>query len=255
MQTACEQLAGQIGELFVCSPLKKYTRIRTPYLYPDGDVIDIYLKEQNGESTLTDLGETLRWLRMQTAATQRSPKQRQLIEYACMTHGVELFKGMLMLRLARTENLAAAITRLSQAALRVADIWFTFRTRAIESPTDEVEELLREKVIPFERGERLAGRSGRIWTVDFHTRHPRRSALVNVLSTGSRAAARGVSEHVLALWYDLSHLNVGPEALRFVSLFDDTMDVWTAEDFRLVETLSEIARWSRPDEFVEKIAA
>lgn len=75
------------------------------------------------------------------------------------------------------------------------------------------------------------------------------------MSTGSRAAARGVAEHVLAAWFDLSHLQVGPEALRFVSLFDDTLDVWTPEDFRLVEPLSEVTRWSRPDEFAEKLAA
>ena len=40
----------------------------------------------------------------------------------------------------------------------------------------------------------------------------------------------------------------GPEALTFVSLFDDTADVWADEDFRLVEPLSMVSRWSRPDE-------
>ena len=36
------------------------------------------------------------------------------------------------------------------------------------------------------------------------------------------------------------------------TLFDDTEDVWQDEDFRLVEDLSEVARWSRPDE-VERL--
>jgi len=57
------------------------------------------------------------------------------------------------------------------------------------------------------------------------------------------------------VWYDLSHLQMGPEALRFVSLFDDTLDVWTPEGFHLVEELSEVSRWSRPDELAEKLAA
>jgi hypothetical protein len=48
---------------------------------------------------------------------------------------------------------------------------------------------------------------------------------------------------------------MGPEALRFVSLFDDTLDVWTPEGFHLVEELSEVSRWSRPDELAEKLAA
>jgi hypothetical protein len=48
---------------------------------------------------------------------------------------------------------------------------------------------------------------------------------------------------------------VGPEALRFISLFDDTSDVWTEEDFRLVEDLSTVTRWSRPDEFEGELRA
>ncbi len=251
----CEQISRQIGELFSCSPMNGYVRIRTPYMYPDGDVIDLFLKERAGEATLSDLGETLRWLRMQTVAQRRSPKQRQLIQDVCLTHGVELYRGMLLVRVQPPLELAAAVTRLAQAALRVADVWFTMRTRSVESVTDEVEDFLREREIPFERGERIPGRSGRVWSPDFHTRHPRRSTLVYVLSTGSRAVARGVAEHVLAAWYDLSHLQMGPEALRFVSLFDDTLDVWTPEDFHLVDELSEVCRWSRPDELAEKLVA
>ncbi len=255
MPDPCEQIAQRIGALFACAPLNGYVRIRTPYLYPDGDVIDLFLKESGTQTTLSDLGETLRWLRMQTVSQRRSPKQRQLIHDVCLNHGVELFRGMLAVRVARPEELAQAVTRLAQAALRVADLWFTMRTRSVESVTDEVEDFLREKEIPFERGERIPGRSGRIWSPDFHTRHPQRSALVYVLSTGSRAAARGIAEHVLAAWYDLSHLQVGAEALHFVSLFDDTLDIWSPEDLRLVDQLSEIARWSHPDELAEKLAA
>lgn len=258
MLTPCEQIARSIGELFACTQVNRYVRIRTPYLYPDGDVIDLFFKEETGGrsgGTVTDLGETLRWLRMQRPTKQKSAKQRRLMEDVCLTHNVELYRGMLMVRVTVPTELASAVTRLAQACLRVSDLWFTFRARAIESTTDEVAELLTERYIPFERGERLPGRSGRIWTVDFHTRHARRSALVLVLSTGSRAAARGVSEHVLATWYDLSHLRVGAEAQRFVSLFDDTMDVWTQQDFKLVEDISDVARWSRPDEFAELLVA
>jgi Domain of unknown function DUF1828 len=251
----CKEIEEKIGKLFTCSEVNGYVRIRTPYLYPDGDVIDLFFREQNGSYTLTDLGETLGWLRTQTVALKKSPKQRQLIADVCLNHGVELFRGMLTARLRSPDEITDALTRLSQAALRVGDLWFTFRTRAVESITDEVAELLREKEIPFDQSERLPGRSGRIWTVDFHTRHPQKSSLVYVLSTGSRAAARGVAEHVLAAWYDLSHLKVGPQALNFVSLFDDTLDIWSTEDFKLVGDLSDVVCWSKPDEFIEKIAA
>ena len=90
--------------------------------------------------------------------------------------------------------------------------------------------------------------------VDFHVRAESRSSLVQVLSTGNRAEAHRVSEHVLAAWHDLNHLATGPEALTFVSLFDDTADVWADEDFRLVEPLSTVSRWSRPDELASVLS-
>jgi len=124
------------------------------------------------------------------------------------------------------------------------------RTRSVESASEEVELFLVERGLKFERSQKLVGRSGRAWQPDFHTRTPTRSSLVYVLSTGRR-----VTEHVVTAWHDLNNLAVGPEALQFVSLFDDTMDVWNAEDFRLLENLSQVARWSQPDEFLSLLAA
>lgn len=247
--TVCEVLRMRLGELFTCTVYGPYQRVRTPYLYPDGDNIDLFCKSEDGVITVTDLAETTRWLRMQSVAVRRSPKQRQLIEDACLTHGIEFYRGMLQARCRQDESLAAVVTRVAQAALRVSDLWFTFRSRAVESITDEVADLLMERELSFARSEKLAGRSGRSWNVDFHVRTPIRSSLIYVLSTGNRSAARSVTEHVVAAWYDLNHLAAGPEALRFISLFDDAADVWAEEDFRLVEELSSIARWSRPDEF------
>lgn len=251
----CEELRHGMSALFVCSALGEYQRIRTPYLYPDGEVIDLFCKADGEVLTVSDLGETTRWLRMQTVSPKRSAKQRALIQDACLTHGVEFYKGMLQARCRHGEPIAAVVLRVAQAALRVSDLWFTFRTRSVESIADEVADFLTERQLPFDRGEKLAGRSGRSWTVDFHVRAPARSSLVYVLSTGSRSGARTIAEHVLAGWYDLNHLAAGPEALRFVSLFDDTIDVWSPEDFRLVKDLSTIARWSQPDSFAEALSA
>jgi hypothetical protein len=247
----CTEISSQLSSLFVCAPHDSRVRVRTPFLYPDGDIIDLFYSEAGGTRTLTDLGETVRWLRAQTTSPRRSPKQRQMIDDVCLNHGVEMFKGMLLLRLRPADRLADAVLRLGQACLRVADIWFTLRTRAVESATDEVADYLSERSIPFDRAKKLVGRSGREWSVDFHARTPEASSLVCVLSTGSRAAGHKIAEHVLATWYDLSALSVGAQPLRFVSLFDDTMDVWQAEDFSLVDSVSEVTRWSRPDEFEE----
>ena len=255
MATPCEQIAASMGALFECSQINRYTRIRTPFLYPDGDVIDLYWDEQDGNITITDLGGSLGWLSMQTASPKKTAKQRRLIQDICTNHGIEQYRGMLMLRVKPGDDVADKVSRLSQAVIRVTDLWFTFRHRAVQSITDEVGEFLGEKSIRYDRGERLPGRSGNIWKVDFHTRTASKSSLVNVLCSGSKAAAHKVTEHIVTLWHDLSHLNLGEESLQFVSLLDDTVDVWTDEDIKLVSELSDLSYWSRPDEFAERLVA
>ena len=250
----CADLQRTLGALFACVPQGDIVRIRTPFLYPDGDYIDLFLKAAGDVTTVSDLGESLRWLRSQTLSPRRSPKQNALIQDACVTHGVELYKGMLLARCRPGDSLAEVTTRVAQACLRVSDLWFKFRNRSVESVTDEVSDFLSERQLSFDQGPKYAGRSGRAWTVDFHVRAPKRSSLVYVLSTGSRSTARSVAAQVLAAWYDLNYLTAGPEALHFVSLFDDTADVWADEDFRLVEPLSTVARWSQPDRVAEVLA-
>jgi hypothetical protein len=251
----CAAIAESLGEKFECKPQGQYVRVRTPLLHPDGGVVDVFVRERDGHIAVTDLGEALGWLRQQTLDGKRSPKQQRLLQDVCLTLGVELFRGQLIARAANGSELPDLILRVAQAAMRVGDLWFTTRARSLESVADEVADYLEEQHMPYERGVKLAGRSGRDWTLDFQVLAPARSALVFVLASGARAGARRVAEHVVAGWHDLSQFRVGPQAARFVSLFDDTSDVWSEEDFRLVESMSDIARWSRPDEFVTLLRA
>jgi hypothetical protein len=118
----CERLREQLASLFRCEQKGEYVRIHTPFLYPDGDYINLFLKPDQDSLTISDLGETTRWLRMQTITPRRTAKQKQMIQDICLTHGVEFFKGMLEVRCQANDSLAAAVTRLGQAALRVSDI-------------------------------------------------------------------------------------------------------------------------------------
>jgi hypothetical protein len=251
----CSSISEHIGGLFECAAVGEFTRVRSPFMYPDGDYIDVYIKTGNGVFSITDLGETGRWLRMQSTALHRSAKQNALILDACQTHGVEWFRGMVVARAASIAEIPDAVLRVAQAALRISDLWFTLRQRAAESTTEDVATVLSDAHIPFERNQPLVGRSQKIWRLDFHTRGQSKSALVGVLSTGSRAAAQAMVKHMVTAWFDLSYMTLGPASLSFITLIDDTADVWAPEDFALVGQLSEISYWSHPEEFVEKVAA
>ena len=252
----CRTIQDSMGKLFVCTELGKYHRVRTPYLYPDGDNIDLFCQAQDDMILVTDLAETTGWLYMQSLSSRRSPKQNHLIQDTCITHGVELYQGMLQARCREGDDLAAVITRVSQAALRVSDLWFTFRLRTTDySAKNEVAEYLSEHHIDYTPSHNLAGRSNHNWQVDFYVRTKERSSLVYVLSTGNRSAASHVTNDVVAAWHDLRPWTVGPEALHFISLFDDTIDVWADKEFVRAEQLSTLAFWSNPDKFLNILSS
>ena len=103
--------------------------MRTPLMYPDGGIIDVYVTERGAQYCVTDFGETLGWLRMQTASPAKVAEQNRMIEDACQTLGVRLDRGQLTLRTDEIDSLAEAVLLIAQAALRVSDLWFTLRTQ------------------------------------------------------------------------------------------------------------------------------
>ena len=252
----CLSVGKSLPPLFVCSPApQEGVRVRTPLLYPDGGVVDVYVVERGSGYTVTDYGDALGWLQLQSISLRPSNKQKLLVQDVCQTLGLELWHGQLVLRSVANDILGESVLRVAQAVVRVSDLWFTLRSQSLQTTADEVDEWLREKQIPFRRGVKQQGRSTQDWTIDFETETDYRTSLVFLLSTGSRGYTRRITEHVLAGCVDLSHLKLNQPSLVFVSLFDDTQDVWGEEDFRLVEDQSEIATWSRPDQFEEILRA
>jgi len=243
----CGALRNSLPTLYECmQEPQEGVRVRTPLLYPDGGIVDVFVLERGERHLVTDYGDALGWLRMQSASGKLSPKQRWLVDDVRLTLGVDLQRGQLQLPCDDPGGIADAVQRVAQAVVRVSDVWFTFRTRAAESIADEVDDWLKERSFGFEKGVKRDGRSGRSWTVDYRIVAGARTSLVFLLSSGSRAAARRVSEHVVAGCVDLSHLpQTGQESL--VSLFDDTADVWRPEDLNIVEGVSRLVTWSRPD--------
>ena len=133
-----DELCSAIGEslppLFECAPApREGVRVRTPMMYPDGDMVDVFVLERDGCYDITDFGEALGWLRMQSVSARRSPKQNRMVEETCQTLGVELHRGQLRLRSGAANGLGEAVLRLAQAAARVSDLGFRLRTRAVET--------------------------------------------------------------------------------------------------------------------------
>jgi hypothetical protein len=94
--------------------------VRTPFLYPDGDGIDLFLEGKAGVVPISDLGETLRWVRDQRVAERRFAAEDKLIEEICRDNGIERSTGVLSQRVATNDGCAQAITRVARTAQAIA---------------------------------------------------------------------------------------------------------------------------------------
>jgi hypothetical protein len=218
-------------------------------MFPDGDLIDVFIEESLDSFLVTDYGEAMGWLQSQSFRDKLTANQFRIAEDVCLTLDVQLVHGHLNKRCDDPSEVGATVHDLAQAAVRVADIWFTLRTRASEAIGDEVEDWLVGHRFDFQKGTRHSGRSGRRWTIDYEVDADSTTSYVLVLSTGTRAWARRLTERAIAQCTDLHHLTTGSEGKHFVSLFDDTNDVWREEDFSLAGTLSRVVVWSDREEF------
>ena len=253
-QEMCTSLRESTPALFECSPAPiEGVKIRTPFVLPDGDIVDVFVVERSGGYVVTDFGDALGWLRTQSIRGKLTPRQRDLLKDICMTLGIELERGQLLLRVGEINEIGEAVQRIGQSIVRVTDLWFTFRTQGWETVGDEVDEWLQNREISFEPRVSTAGKSGRNWIVDYKTSAPSHTSLVFLLATGSRGAVHRITDRIYTGCSDLKESRPQDSKWNLVSLFDDTIDVWRDEDFALLENVSAIARWSSPEEFEEML--
>ena len=104
-------MAATLPALLECADAPRQgVRVRTPPLYPDGGVVDVFVVARRARYTVTDFGEALGWLRMRPASGRR-----RAVGEVCASLGVALVRGQLVLRLEGAPT-AHAVLRLAQAA-------------------------------------------------------------------------------------------------------------------------------------------
>ena len=107
-----------MAALFSTAQRGEFIRIRTPFLYPDGGVIDIFAKENlrdlEKEWILTDLGETVGQLGFEANATPL-----ETIKNICSSYGIEFENRQLIIR-CNCYNISKCILNLCQAMMLVA---------------------------------------------------------------------------------------------------------------------------------------
>ncbi len=97
-------------------------KIKTADMYPNGEYIYLFRKTlESGYDILSDQGETIRWLKMQTCDMDIVKVQVEKINAVCKQYGVRFKRGVLYIRIhpghyiIEYESIINAILQISHA--------------------------------------------------------------------------------------------------------------------------------------------
>lgn len=119
----CAIIGKKLPSRFECSLApQEGVRVRTPLMYPDGGIVDVFVLKRDNGYIVTDFGDALGWLRMQSVNVQPSLQQNLMIKEICQSLGIEFHSGQLVLRSGIDNTLEKTVLRVAQAVVRVSDV-------------------------------------------------------------------------------------------------------------------------------------
>ncbi len=120
------QLIQQLGPLYECSEWKEGIRVRTPFTFPCGQIIDVFCKFNECGATITDNGDTLGWLSLQSEEPVRSQDRlMRLIREINKTSSVKLKDEMLYTHHDREKSLAEEFVQMLQTMIAISNLYYT----------------------------------------------------------------------------------------------------------------------------------
>jgi len=233
---------------FKCIPYDRGLGIVTPYLYPDNDLIEIYVEELTGKRIrVTDLGETLRHLVSQGIDVLSSSKRKFMLEQISKRLHVQVVEGRLE-KEGAVADVGNMLLDVAAAANSVAGLVFTSKAYEPAEFPEEVSGYLKSKEIEHETNVKVVGETGRNYHINIRINHQvKPEILVETMSPSQQGVMSSVVNKVVREWVDIDGER------RKVSLLNDIDFHWHITDILLLEKYSMVHRWSEKDAFIDYI--
>jgi hypothetical protein len=244
----CEQVIrdylSKIKAEFACEESDGRLRIVTPYLYPDNDLVEVYVEElRDGRVRVSDLGEATRHLHTQGFDVFASPKRKFIAETAASRVNA-VFENGVIVKEGSPEEIGGVLFDVIAAARGVADLVYTSRAYEPAPFVDEVADFLTEHQFRFERRVPIRGESGREYRVGFRIEQ---KILLHPISAEFQRALKPRVDAALHMWLDVDR-----RASKF-TLLNDVDFSWPEPDVVILSRFSSVFRWSAREQIVDAI--
>ena len=100
----------------------KGINVRTPLIYPHGDPVAVFIIQHHAGLTVTDRGDTLKFLQTHDNQNWNSEDQELLVKDVCQTLNVEPHDDALTVHAPTLNDIGDAVIRTAQAALQIATL-------------------------------------------------------------------------------------------------------------------------------------
>lgn len=185
-------------------------RISTPFKYPNGDSIDVFLypKKENllGELYLSDRGHTYIYLKGAYAGWPETTRKQEIIVDIASQLNVRVGAGEIFLSLSEDtlDELSEGILRVAQACVRISDFATHQRLRSASPFRDDVEDFFAAQSLGFSKDVKVRGSFGNHLRMDFEVTSPKTRSYVNILAAMNRPAAHSAATDIFSKLYDLN---------------------------------------------------
>lgn len=236
-----------------CSEDGAFLRIETPFRYPDGGTVELFLEQRGPNLLVTDYGEAFRFLEAGGIDPARSPARQKAIDLATKLSNARLDEGALEIVVHESSELLAAVVRLGQAVTRVADLSLLAKGTFVSTFSDVVEEFLKAAThgIEIQRGAVVRG-SATSHQVDILARSQQGVSVVESLSAITPTGANSQTAFTIQKFADISALGAGAPG-RF-AILDNSAEVWSDSLRKQLARFADVVDWEQRDELAAAIA-
>ena len=96
--------------------------IETPFIFPNGDLLDLSVEQTSDGFVVSDLGETCGWLFRIAGIDNLTPARHQKIREIENGTGVQFWRGNLRYQCESSDDIALGVHSVAQAALQMAEL-------------------------------------------------------------------------------------------------------------------------------------
>ena len=126
VEATVQGLQASLPDIFKCTEMPSgAVRVRTLLTYPDGTLIDLFLMgRDDGPVVVTDYGDTIGWLRTQSANGLTRGQNRKIAR-VCQSLNVARAQNRVTVFAQDCQKLADPVARVAQAAVLISHIGFS----------------------------------------------------------------------------------------------------------------------------------